>query len=122
MSSSITSLIYLIGLLAGLSVLYHLLPFRNLPAQKPRIAFFPKYKWTHDKPAEVRRRLADHGFKEAVSGVFLRGSYLGDFSLRIAKMRVTLNEEGHARIGSGGVFIAFDTGDTWQLATELKGR
>ncbi len=54
---------------------------------------------------------------------FERGSWLGDFSIKLAKVRVGIKalQEGMAEITmEAGWVVAFDTGDFWTEMTKLS--
>ena len=121
-------------LAGGLAVaprVYRQQPYREPAAHAPRFVWFPKYRLPlAELPprAQVEARLTALGFTPSDTGEdgdslhFTRGSPWGDFSIRRARMDVTV--QGHPG-GSGelfveaGWFILFDTGDTWQLTREI---
>ncbi len=108
-----------------------------LPTQKPPFCFLPKYDVPINAPISVSgaadpiaaldRVMRSLGFaqlSETENFVgFGRGSLLGDFSVRIAKVRVEfslpLTSDLHCRVVYGS-FAAFDTGDLWTLCSEIK--
>ncbi len=107
-----------------------------LPDRKPSLCLLPKFKGTMVVPPGISqaadpaealgRALSEFGFSEATRKgreiVFARGSAIGDFSIRIAKVnfRVSLPIESSATFSiEYGSFAAFDTGDLWQFAQEL---
>ena len=115
--------------LVVITALYHLLPHREASGKKPAFALFPKYKARikHSLTNEqLEAKLAAFGFeKKAESGSvmnFSRGSVLGNFSIELAKVNVTLEilskNEIEIRVNAGWV-AGFDTGDHWQFTREL---
>lgn len=135
----VSLLIIVVGALVGVFVAYRLKTARDLPASKPSFCLLPKYKVSLRLPPEVvsssepisllGQRLAEFGFSESKreSGIlrYSRGSLLGDFSIKIAKVNLTfplpLEAETAVEIAYGQI-AAFDTGDLWRFATELKAR
>ena len=112
-----------------LTVLYKLLPFREAVGRKPLFSLLPKYKMTvhHSLTNEaLEAELARFGFKKKKgrgdASCFSRGSVLGDFSINLAKVDVSLHEIApgeHELTVQSGWMAAFDTGDHWQFITEL---
>ena len=116
-----------------LKVLYSAKTFSPLPSTKPRFCLLPKYVVPlpvdgPDVEVVLSSRLAHYGFREirrdANAIVFSRGSALGEFSIKIAKLVATatlplapltqLNVEYGVAFG-----CAFDTGDLWTFCREL---
>lgn len=110
---------------------------RPLGEKKPMVTFLPKYLVTIRLPAGVTEAsdpgagleelVAPLGFK-LESGTkevlqFGRGSLLGDFSIKIAKVylrfRLPLSGETQCEVAYGFGAL-FDTGDLWRFANELK--
>lgn len=137
---SFTSMLIAAALaVAGVFALYRSKVAPELPASKPSFCLLPKFRATLRLPpemlsapdpiAELGRRLAAFGFSQAAwdsrSLRFARGSLLGDFSIKIVKVNLTfalpLAAETAVEIAYGS-FAAFDTGDLWQFATELKAK
>jgi hypothetical protein len=58
-----TKIILAVGLLVAITVLYKLLPYRNLGTKKPIFALLPKYKTT------IKRSLTDAQIISIMSGV-----------------------------------------------------
>ena len=123
-------------ILVILTLLYKLMPFREMGKNKPGFALFPKYKTTislsssnNQNTDYITQKLAELGFKVTSSkdGVtsYSRGSIMGDLSVKIAKVNLTFsmssNSEGILTVGAGWI-AAFDTGDHWQLLSEIKDR
>lgn len=100
-----------------------------LPLKKPSLAFFPKYYI--DLPSSGGRTesletvMAQKGFRpvahESGRKYFERGSVLGDFSIKWAKLRISEMESSPYRlsIAYGGAAL-FDTGDLWKFAKEIE--
>ena len=124
-----TILIVVTALLA-ITVLYKVIPHRDLGVKKPFIAFLPKYKKNvkHSlNNSELEEKLAGFGFKKVkendTSQVFTRGSVLGDISIKLAKVNVGLRKIGdneHEVTVQAGWLAAFDTGDHWVFTKELS--
>ena len=110
-----------------------------LPVPRPRIAFLPKYEGvlqipdtilSVDDPFDVveaeMRALGFALHREHRHGaVFTRGHSWGDFSAKLAPTEVhlgmPLQPEVSLRV-EYSAFPAFDTGDLWQLATDIAVR
>ncbi len=130
---AIIAAVAIIGFLSA----YKLKSPQPLPSSKPSFCFLPKFEGSISVPpinAETTQptdflaeRLAEAGFSVAQRTddelVFSRGSVLGDFSVKIAKvnMRFDLPIQPSTRFTiEYGAFAAFDTGDLWQFTQELK--
>lgn len=124
---------------AGVFLAYRSKAATDLPASKPSFCLLPKFRASFRLPpevvsasdpiAELGQRLAAFGFAEAArnSGSlrYARGSMLGDFSIKLIKVNLTfalpLAAETAVEIAYGSL-AAFDTGDLWRFATELKAK
>ena len=119
-------------IVAAITVLYRVAPYRELGDAKPRLAVFPKYRTSLDPPSgesmeALEEKLAEYGFRKSreseESVTFSRGSLLGDFSIRLAKMSLKIAKPivpgTTARLEAAWV-MAFDTGDLWDLLSELR--
>ena len=111
-----------------------------MPANRPIFCFLPKYnhivKLDHDlihsanPQDELSAILSSLGFrilkKRSDQVSFVRGFELGDFSIKLAKVRLyfelPLTSQIQMRIECGGRVFApfFDNGDLWAFATELN--
>ncbi|UTW04705.1 hypothetical protein KDX31_06815 [Amphritea atlantica] len=121
-------LIVVLGLV-GITVLYKLIPCRNLGTKKPFIALLPKYKKSvkHSlSNADLEEKLAGFGFKKVKESeswqTFTRGSILGDISIKLAKVNVGLrkiSDYEHEVTVQAGWVAAFDNGDHWKFTKEL---
>ena len=124
-----TQLIIVAGIVILITVGYKLLPYRNAGASKPGIAFLPKYKKTvkHSlTDAELASIMTGLGFKSSKKtneiSKFSRGSVVGDISIKLAKVNVTMRKiepNEHEITVEAGWVAAFDTGDHWRFITEL---
>ena len=126
-----TQLIIILGILIliTVTVTYKLLPYRNAGSSKPFIALFPKYKKTvqHSLTGEqIESIMTSLGFKvsQRTNEIFRfsRGSVVGDISIKLAKVNVSLrrmNSNEHELTVEAGWIAAFDTGDHWKFITEL---
>ncbi len=124
----ISSVVALIALLV-LSFLYKFAPYRLIENKKPRLDFLPKYKTSircEHSLENLEKMLAEYGFKK--SGVkdgityFYRGSLLGDFSIKLIKVKLgiqVLDKQKMEISLAAAWFIAFDTGDFWTFMKEL---
>ena len=127
-----TTILSVVGILVIVTALYKLLPYRVAGTKKPFLALLPKYK-KRVKHALTRQkleeRLAEFGFKKTREDDslirFSRGFVLGDISTRLAKVNVglrTISDSEYEITVQSGWVVAFDTGDHWQLITELSER
>lgn len=123
MSDIINPLLWAIGVLAALSVLYRMLPTRPLPTLRPKYAIFPKYAFAIDDMEIFKRNMDQEGFTQSGMDQYSRGSYFGDFKASWAKLRIEVsNSNNQAVLKSPLIAIAFDTGDLWDIATKLQSK
>ena len=125
-------------IVGGLTLLYHVLPARRLPEKKPRLSFFPKYRFELPLPESVHtaaeplsdlaRLLAEHGFAQTdvtqARAVFSRGSVWGqsiEKGLLRLTFRVPLASPASVEAKAGWI-IGFDTGDLWRFCSSLHER
>jgi len=118
-----------VGVLFVATVSYRLLPFRNAGDRRPFLALVPKYKKrivSSESDEALEEQLARYGFRKrkqsGATASFTRGSVLGDLSIELAKVDVglsRLNDEALEITVQAGWVAAFDTGDHWELITEL---
>jgi len=126
-------ILLVIALLVALKVAYALKSCATLPPKKPKFCFLPKYAFSlpingSAGENELPSHLKQFGFQEKSRSkqgiVFSRGSELGDFSIKIAKLIVTaelpLTDPVQLKIEYGVAFgCAFDTGDLCKFCHEL---
>jgi len=126
-------ILVLVAVLIALKVAYRAKSFVPLPTAKPGFVWLPKYTvslpmQTGDHEAELAARLGSHGFSQRRLRdhriEFTRGSALGDFSIKIAKVVATTSlpasNPAQLKVEYGVLFgCAFDTGDLWQFCREL---
>ncbi len=122
-------IIFAVIVLIFFTLLYKLIPYRRAGDRKPLIALLPKYKKTvHLKAnkSELENKLSTYGFKKIrsvnKSTYYERGYLLGDFSVKITKIKLEVKEiyNDLAEITlAASWFAAFDTGDFWIFITEL---
>ena len=111
-----------------------------MPASRPAFCFLPKYKTvvrlSHDlihsanPKHELSALLYSLGFRilaeRSNQFSFVRGYELGDFSIKLAKVRLyfelPLASQTHMSVECGGRVFApfFDNGDLWAFTTELN--
>ncbi len=122
-----------IAVFVVLKVSYTAKGYAPLPAAKPRFCPLPKYVVSiplgdADAEYDLSARLDDYGFHEVRRNpnaiVFSRGSALGDFSIKIAKLVATaplpMSNPIQLNVEYGVPFgCAFDTGDLWKFCREL---
>ena len=130
-------LIAVVVAVLGITILYKLLPHRNMGAKKPAMAFMPKYKTQVTLPAsmanssnpaqELENLLSSYGFMKKIEHgditKYSRGHNLGDFSVRLAKVNLLISAPKTNCVDlsiEAGWVVAFDTGDFWKFLAELK--
>ncbi|MGV7220290.1 MAG: hypothetical protein ACQ9MH_02045 [Nitrospinales bacterium] len=130
-------IIIAIGIACSLLTAYKLKPAGTLSKLKPSFCFLPKFKLSLTLSSDIMEaknpqkrlinRLATFGFsilRESEDKLILnRGSALGDFSIKIAKINITFDLPLRSLTSievEYGSFAAFDTGDLWQFSQELK--
>lgn len=111
------------------TVIYRVVPNRDLGAKKPMLAFFPKYRnrvANPDSDDQVEQTMASLGFKKGKSrgGLteYSRGSVIGDLSIKLSKVKVTYHPVINGKLSftvEAAWVVAFDTGDHWQFTKEL---
>ena len=122
MSDWIQSLIFALSGVIIFSAWYQWLPARKVPEGNPGLAIFPKYWFPVSNQADFLVKLQALDFKQGSSNSYSRGHMLGDFFARWMKLTVKYDAPSKtATIGSPLIVIAFDTGDVWKLANQLKG-
>jgi len=126
-----------LGIVAVAAYFYHQQSARELPEKRPRFAWMPKYRCHCTVPDSMRSssdparalvlRLTDRGFacdrQTPVALHLTRGHAKGDFSVELAKINLTFSlpiEVQTELVVEADWVAAFDTGDLWQLTTELK--
>jgi len=118
-------------------VAYKFKPFSELSVARPSFSVLPKYfvsvhipesvilSETPSKSLESMLSSLDFKLEQTTESEIrlVRGSVLGDFSLKIAKVRVSaplpLLSATRIRVEYGS-FAAFDTGDLWKFCRELQ--
>ena len=92
-------LILVIFLTSVITIIYKLLPFRNLGSKKPIISIFPKYKNTIKTKLNINqleKELASFGFKKKNESdmklKFSRGHALGDLSIKLIKVNLNATQ------------------------------
>ena len=117
-------------LVAGLTVIYRLLPFRSVSKSKPFLSIMPKYRTeveTNLSSSELELKLAQYGFKKSKVGsgidYYDRGTLLGDFSAKLLKVKLGVSNPVNRKTTitlEAAWIVAFDTGDFWSFINELK--
>jgi len=125
-------------LLVLLHLRYQVKEASEMPGEKPRFCWQPKFQTAFELPGEiadggdpvgaVSRKLGEYGFGQAevtdTEATFSRGSVVGDFSIKLAKVVLVFElplvptVKMEARLG--GFAPVFDTGDLWEFVSELK--
>jgi len=121
--------ITVVAVLAAVTILYKVLPHRDLGQKKPMFALFPKYKNEVPKPNSdyrVEEVMSSLGFekKKDKSGsmTYSRGSIVGDISIKLMKINVTFSPTNDGCLPytvEAAWVVAFDTGDHWEFTKQL---
>ncbi|MDH3972848.1 MAG: hypothetical protein OEV42_01095 [Deltaproteobacteria bacterium] len=133
----INLIIFVVAAVSGITILYKVLPHRNIGTKKPVISLLPKYRTWVTLPSsvsnannpmeELEKILSKYGFIKKSQGgetsKYSRGHILGDFSVKLAKVNLLVTvpkSNGVDMFIEAGWVVAFDTGDFWKFLTELK--
>ena len=121
MDSIINLVVMIIAAVLITTILYKVLPFRNLSDTKPGFTLFPKYVVSFDKPvADIESALTQMKFRKTESDTYTRGKVYGDFSAKSIKLAVQIDQgQGQIKVYAPFFGILFDTGDLWQVTTDI---
>ena len=122
-------IVTVILVLTGVTILYKVIPYRNLGERKPVLALLPKYKnkvIVGNSGNNIEEVLTSLGFikNKGENGIakYTRGSIIGDISIKLIKIKVCtkaiVDNELEYTVEAASL-VAFDTGDHWQLTKEL---
>lgn len=98
----INLIIFVVASVLGITIIYKIIPYRNMGSKKPMISFLPKYRTQVMLPSlvsnannpleELEKILSKYGFlKKSQNGElskYSRGHILGDFSIKLAKVNL----------------------------------
>lgn len=103
------------------TLIYKVVPFKIWGVSKPRFSLFPKYIAKFDKTVEeIEDLLVKLEFKKNDNGLFSRGKVYGDFSTKAMKLTVFIDKEANEiKVYASFFGILFDTGDVWQLTSDI---
>lgn len=103
------------------TIIYRLAPFKEWENIKPKISFFPKYVAKFDKPlGEIESSLEAIKFNKIDSSTFTRGKVYGDFSAKAIKLTVKVDDgSNEIRVYASVFGVLFDTGDLWQVTSDI---
>jgi len=103
------------------TVIYKIFPFKTFTVNKPSFALFPKYIATYNKPvSEIEKNLENLKFNQVDANTYSRGKIYGDFSAKAIKITVKINNEiSQIKVYASFFGVAFDTGDIWQLTSDI---
>jgi len=106
---------------AGSTVTYKFLPYKTWCHKKPKLALFPKYTAKFDKPTtEIISTLTKMQFNKNNNNVFTRGKVYGDFTAKAIQLSVEVDEENsQVKVYASFFGILFDTGDLWQVTSDI---
>jgi hypothetical protein len=111
---------WVVGGVVLMTVMYRVVPFRELSEKKPRLAFFPKYSASYSGDAgQVTSNLKAMGFAPVPGKphLYTRGKPYGDFSAKSLKLHFAIEEsEKRVKVYAPLMGVFFDTGDLWQVA------
>jgi len=105
----------------GFTLVYKLMPFKKFKEPKPKCTLFPKYSANFDTPvSQIKENLEALDFKALNETTYTRGKVYGDFSAKAIKLTVTIDEENkHIKVYASFFGILFDTGDIWQVTSDI---
>ncbi|MFW5432145.1 MAG: hypothetical protein ACKE5M_02965 [Methylophilaceae bacterium] len=103
------------------TVIYRIMPFKEFRPTKPKFTLFPKYIAKFEKPVDhIESVLVSQEFKKNENGSYSRGKVYGDFSAKAIKLSVQINKEDNQVVIYASFFgILFDTGDIWQVTSDI---
>ena len=121
MNESLELLIYMVIGIACFTITYKMSPFKIWTPQKPKFTLFPKYIAQFNKPiSEIESSLEKIQFKKNGNNNYTRGKVYADFSAKAIQLSVEIDEEKkQIKIYSSYFGLLFDTGDIWQVASEI---
>ena len=121
MDEFINLIIVVVTGVIAFTVTYKILPFKLFTDKKPSIALFPKYIVTYNTSiSDIEKNLDNLQFKKVDVNTFSRGKIYGDFSAKAIKITVKINREiSQIKVYASFFGIAFDTGDIWQLTSDI---
>ncbi|QCF24831.1 hypothetical protein [Hydrocarboniclastica marina] len=118
-----------IVIVAALTVLYKVMPHRELGSKRPKFSLFPKYRNKVPVPESddhIEKVMSSLGFekKKDRGGLseYSRGFIAGDISIKLAKVKVIFYQSSEGKLPytvEAAWIAAFDTGDHWKFAKEL---
>lgn len=114
-------IITVIVAVVGFTLIYKLAPFKEFKTPKPKFTLFPKYSTGFDPPiSQIKESLEKLGFKATNKNTYTRGKAYGDFSAKAIKLTVSINEKDkHIKVYASFFGILFDTGDIWQVTSDI---
>lgn len=121
MNEILELLIIAVVAVAGFTAIYKVSPFKEYLPSKPRFVLFPKYQANFEKSIEnIENSLTLLEFKKLENGMYSRGKVYGDFSAKAIKLAVEINEEEkQIKVYASFFGILFDTGDIWQVTSDI---
>lgn len=114
--------LWVVGAVVLMSLIYRLVPFREIRSERPRLAFFPKYTAAYSGTTDhIISNLSKMGFL-AVKGkphFYTRGKAYGDFSVKALQLHASIDEsKQRVNVYAPYIGVFFDTGDLWQIAAD----
>ena len=121
MKEFIELLVIVVAAVIGFTVVYRMMPFREFGPNKPKFTLFPKYIAKFDRSIEeIESALLLQEFEKKDNGVYSRGKAYGDFSAKSIKLSVVVNEQSkEISVYASFSGILFDTGDIWQVTSDI---
>jgi len=107
--------------MTGFTLIYKILPFRDWNNKKPKFALFPKYIAIFEKSTEeIESNLEKIQFKKESDNKYSRGKVYGDFSAKAIKLSADIDEDTkQIKVYSSFFGVLFDTGDIWQVTSDI---
>ena len=121
MNDMLEMIITVVIAVAGFTLTYKLFPFKVWDNKKPKFTLFPKYIAKFNKPvADIETALERLQFKKINNRAFTRGKVYGDFSAKAIKLSAEVDEKNsEIKVYASFFGILFDTGDIWQVTSDI---
>ena len=121
MNNILETLIIVVIAVVGFTFIYKIIPFKTWTNKKPKFSLLPKYVAKLDRPVtDLEAALEKIQFKKSKNGVYTRGKVYGDFSAKAIKLAVEINKEkNQIKVYASFIGILFDTGDIWQVTSDI---
>ncbi len=137
MNDWIATIAVVVFALAVVFVIYRIRPASQFDAERPAFCLLPKFLVPMEIPEQISgssnpldgldQRLSPLGFRlersSDDSATFKRGSVMGDISVKLSKVQLVFPLPLQGKVDvlvRYGFVAAFDTGDLWVLAGDVR--